>query len=72
MVAHVSYEKKIRRRSELSKFLGNEWDQKILDGLLEKERKQQMAQMACRAIVYHVAREVQHAAWVRYGASVNI
>lgn len=72
MVAHVSYEQKIRRRSELSKFLDNEWDQKILDAMLEKERVQQIAQMACRAIGYHVAREVQHAAWVRYGASVNI
>lgn len=64
----MSYEQKIRRRSELSHFLDNEWDKKILDAMLEKERKQQMAQMACRAIGYHVARSVQYAAWVRRSA----
>lgn len=68
----MSYKQKIRRRSELSKFLDNEWDKKLLDGLLEKERKQQMAQMACRAIGYHVERSVQHAAWVRYGATIYV
>lgn len=67
----MSYEQRIRRRSELSRFLDNEWDKKLLDGLLEKERKQQMAQMACRAIGYHVARSVEHAAWVRYGRDTS-
>lgn len=61
----MSYEHRIRRRSELARFLDNPWDQKLLDGLLDKERRQQMAQMACRAIGFHLQRSVQHAAWVR-------
>jgi hypothetical protein len=64
----MSYEQRVRRRGELTRFLDNEWDGKILDAMLEKERKQQVAQMACRAIGYHLQRSVQHAAWVRYEA----
>lgn len=66
----MSFEHRIRRRGELARFLDNEWDGKILDGLLDKERKQQVAQMACRSIGWHLVRVVQHAAWVRYGAQV--
>jgi hypothetical protein len=51
-----SYEQRIRRRGELARFLDNEWDGKLLDGLLAKERKQQVAQMACRTIHWHVQR----------------
>jgi hypothetical protein len=64
----MSYEQRVRRRGELARFLDNEWDGKILDAMMEKERRQQVAQMACRAIGYHLQRSVQHAAWVRYGA----
>jgi hypothetical protein len=61
----MSYEQRVRRRGELALFLDNEWDGKILDAMMEKERRQQVAQMACRAIGYHLQRSVQHAAWVR-------
>jgi hypothetical protein len=61
----MSYEQRVRRRGELARFLDNEWDGKVLDAMMEKERKQQVAQMACRAIGYHLQRSVQHAAWVR-------
>jgi hypothetical protein len=66
----MSYEQRVRRRGELARFLDNEWDGKILDAMMEKERKQQVAQMACRAIGYHLERSVQHAAWVRYGSQI--
>lgn len=65
----MSYEHRIRRRGELSRFLDNPWDGKVLQAMLDKEAQQQVAQMACRAIGYFVAREVQHAGWVR--AAVN-
>jgi hypothetical protein len=61
----MSYEQRVRRRGELACFLDNEWDGKVLDAMMDKERKQQVAQMACRAIGYHLQRSVQHAAWVR-------
>jgi hypothetical protein len=61
----MSYEQRVRRRGELARFLDNEWDGKILDAMMDKERRQQVAQMACRAIGYHLARAVQHAGWVR-------
>jgi hypothetical protein len=64
----MSYEQRIRRRSELARFLDNEWDGKVLDAMMEKERKQQVAQMACRAIGYHLQRSVHHAGWVRTSA----
>jgi hypothetical protein len=64
----MSYEQRVRRRGELACFLDNEWDGKILDAMMDKERKQKVAQMACRAIGYHLQRSVHHAAWVRYGA----
>lgn len=67
----MSYEQRIRRRSELeAKIFADQWDKKLLEALLDKEAKQRVAQMACRAIGYHVAREVQHAAWVRHGTSI--
>lgn len=65
----MSYEHRIRRRAEIAKFLDNPWDGKLLDAMLAKEAKQQVAQMACRAIGYHLQRAVQHAAWVRGNAS---
>jgi hypothetical protein len=64
----MSYEQRIRRRGELTRFLDNPWDGKTLQAMLDKEAKQQVSQMACRAIGYHVAREVSHAAWVRHSA----
>lgn len=60
-----SYEHRIRRRGELANFLDNEWDRKVLDAMLAKEAKQQVAQMAARAIGAHVISQVQHAVWVR-------
>lgn len=50
------YEHRVRRRGELARFLDNPWDQKILDAAIAKEERQQQAQMAARAIYWHVAR----------------
>ena len=51
----MSYESRIRRRGELRSFF-DEWDMKLLDSMMEKERRQQVAQMACRAIHWHIQR----------------
>jgi len=51
----MSYESRIRRRGELRSFF-DEWDMKLLDKMIEKERRQKVAQMACRAIHYHIQR----------------
>lgn len=66
------YEARIRRRGEIAKFL-DPYDRKLLDGLLAKEARQQVAQMACRAISFYLQRAVQHSAWVRHhGSQVNL
>lgn len=46
-----SFEQRVRRRSELSEFMGGR-----LDALLDQEAKQAAHQMAARAIHWHVQR----------------
>jgi hypothetical protein len=58
------FERRVRRRAELTNFLGAK-----LDVVLAQEAAQEKARMACRAIGYHLDRAVQHAAWVRVGVT---
>ncbi|CAG4900713.1 hypothetical protein [Paraburkholderia saeva] len=55
-----SLEHRVRRRSEISEFMGAD-----LDTLLEQEAKQAAARMACNAILWHVVKNRASAGDIR-------
>lgn len=55
-----SLEYRVRRRSEISDFMGER-----LDVLMEREAEQQALEMACRAIHWHVRKNRASAGEIR-------